>query len=194
VTKTTIIDGWLDAQQIAALSAAWPTEGWFHYNDHDQRKSTLSNPKLIPPVCRKVLTTMALEFRGSSVPDFSLWGAGLCDMRPGDYLGEHLDHDVHPNIGLRRTHNAILFLGGDGDLIVGRGKQEVVVNPVPGRLCLFDTTEDSWHRVEKVTELRRSLSIYFYDPKEWKDPAASNRTRAAFNSRDPLDSASKQLA
>jgi hypothetical protein len=187
MTKTTIIDGatdWLDlysgVQLLATLDAHWPTEGFFRYDDHDQRKSTLSNPKFIPPACRRVLTAMALQFRGAMLPDFSLWGAGLCEMKPGDFLGEHLDHDVHPHLGLRRTHNAILFLGGDGDLIVGRGQNETIVRPVPGRICLFDTTEESWHRVEIVTILRRSLSIYFYDPSGWTDPSRSARTRAKF--------------
>jgi hypothetical protein len=184
LNRVTIIDGWCSAEDVAEADAAWPFHGagWYWYDDDRQRKATLANWKAFAPVHCRLLSRMGREFAAGSVPDFDLWGAGLCEMGEGDFLAEHLDHETHPHLGLRRTHNAILFLGGDGPLIVGRGDAAVSVEPVAGRVCLFDTTPESFHRVGPVKGKRRSLSVYFYDGAEWRDPATAGRTRAEFTS------------
>ena len=96
-------------------------------------------------------------------------------MRPGDYLRMHLDADRHPLTGLERRANAILFLTGDcgGPLILG----ESPVQPTPGRLVLFETTDESWHGVPgPITGARLSLSSYW-----WGLPrGAAKRGRAEF--------------
>jgi hypothetical protein len=179
MTRTTIIDGWITKDVVEDALSRWPVDGWYRYDDAHARKSTLCDWRRIPMELRRLLSRLSRKFRRHSIPDTSLWGAGLCEMRPGDFLAEHLDHDVHPHLGMRRTHNAILFLGGNGDLIVGKGAEQRV-SPLPGRVCVFDTTDDAYHRVEAVTETRRTLSVYFYDPSEWKNPEWANRTRAAY--------------
>lgn len=181
-TSTTIIDGWLEPALAEEAIACWPTASanWFRYDTTQQKKATLRDLAAMPPALQKLLSHLAAEFRRRSVPDLTLWGAGLCEMVAGDFLKEHLDHAVHPHLGMKRTHNAILFLGGDGDLVVGRGSCETRVTPTPGRVCVFETTDDAWHRVEAVSELRRSLSVYFYDPEKWLNPEFCGRTRAHF--------------
>jgi len=182
LNRVTIIDGWCSPADVADANDRWPFHhaGWFYYHDEHSRKATLANWKAFAPVHCRLLSRLGREFSAGSVPDFDLWGAGLCEMGDGDFLAEHLDHETHPHLGMRRTHNAILFLGGDGPLVVGRGEAAVRVEPVPGRVCLFDMTEEAFHRVDAVKGRRRTLSVYFYDPAGWTDPELAGRTRAEF--------------
>lgn len=175
----TIIDGLVGPAELDAANDAWPArewQGWFRYNTDHQRKSTCSTWCEIPPPCRYLLSLLTQRFTGSAIADTSLWGAGMASMYPGDFLHRHLDHDIHPHLGLRRAFNVILFLKGDGDLFVGDNR----IRPAPGRAVKFDCTEQSLHEVGAVTRERRTLSVYFYDPIGWMDPATAKRSKALF--------------
>ncbi len=195
MTTHTIIDDWAPPEIVRQVAAEWPNDAapWVQYDTADQHKRTLgcrrdagrqvlSDWPAIPAACQKLLARLLvldvgvlLCIEGRLVPDTLLWGAGLCEMRTGDYLGEHLDADRHPLTGLERRANGILFLTGGcgGPLLLG-GK---AIMPEPGRLVLFATDEESWHSVPgPITAPRRSLAVYW-----WGQPrGAAKRTRAQF--------------
>src|SRR5687767_13971046 len=93
------------------------------------------------------------------IPDLGLWGAGLHEMPAGsEGLGWHSDAERHPHLGLGRARSGVLYLCGDGDLEFRDGAK---VAPAPGRLVIFDGA--AAHRVGAVTQLRRSISLFWYD-------------------------------
>ncbi len=195
MTNSLILDDWAPSDLLARAAAEWPGDRapWVEYATADQHKRTLgcrrtergqivSDWPAIPAACRELLARILvldvgvlLCIAGRLVPDTLLWGAGLCEMRTGDYLGEHLDADRHPLTGLERRANGVLFLTGGcgGPLLLG----DKAIMPKPGRLVLFATDEESWHSVPgPITAPRRSLAVYW-----WGQPrGAAKRPRAQF--------------
>jgi len=69
--------------------------------------------------------------------------------------------------------NAILFIEGTGDLFLDKEGNHTI-RPVPGRLVLFET-RGAWHGVEKTSETRKSLAVYW-----WADRQQQGAERAVF--------------
>ncbi len=118
------------------------------------------------------------------LPDTLLWGAGLHAMGRGDHLGLQLDADWHPLTGLERRANAILFVHPHWEKEWGGALHLAGCEPIeckPGRLALFETTDESWHGISELLTCpaeieRRSLAVYWWGiPRE---PA--KRARAYF--------------
>jgi hypothetical protein len=197
-----VIDNWFPRGLLDRVTEQWPDADapWVHYNTADQRKRTLGCMRIngvaqscwhaIPPACRELLTgLMHLDLRSllrdiRAVPDTLLWGAGLCEMRQGDFLRTHLDADRHPLTGLERRANAILFAVPEwrpewGGALELAGALPIL--PAPGRLVLFETNDASWHGVPvpltcPVEVARRTVSVYW-----WGLPRGeSKRPRALF--------------
>lgn len=121
-------------------------------------------------------------------------GGGIHQSGPGARLGLHVDFNVHPrDPGLVRAVNVILFLTelgpyGDADatwnraltalrvgvpggwLMLGHPKDRdcVFVEPKPGRLIVFEASDESWHGhpqpMPDAAPLRKSIPTYFYRP------------------------------
>lgn len=196
MSRVEVHDGVFDAALLAEAAAAWPVSAewshWFGYDSPLERKRTCAEWAAIPRPCARLLAELAAwassQYAGL-VADTSLYGAGLCDMRAGDFLSLHQDHDRHPHLGLTRLRNAVLFVGDavwrrhwGGELEVwdgGRESPSVAVLPAPGRVVLFEPSLP--HAVAPVTgpEPRRALSIYLYGL-PWLPPAAAQRPRARF--------------
>ncbi len=168
----------------AEASAQWPDRDWPHwftYDETQQHKRSCRDWSAFPPAVRLLLSEMLLSsvpglFHGlPSIPSDLLWGGGMCDMRQGDYLNRHLDHDRHALTGLERTASLILFVGDDWQSDWGGRLQfwkedceepVIQIDPLPGRLVCFATTENAWHSVETVRyshgQSRKTLSCYWY--------------------------------
>jgi Rps23 Pro-64 3,4-dihydroxylase Tpa1-like proline 4-hydroxylase len=106
---------------------------------------------------------------------------------PGGKLGVHADFNIHPETGMHRRVNALIFLndGWDpswrGQLQLWRRDlkgPEVSVDPVLNRLVAFTITDDAFHgvphRIMCPPDRRRySLALYYYTadrPEEEKAP------------------------
>lgn len=201
MTRVCVLDDVFPPGLVAAAAAAWPGDEapWVCYATPDQRKRTLgcrrhgdlvrSDWPDIPPPCRDLLARLLaldvgnwLGLPGVLVPDSLLWGAGLHEMRAGDFLARHLDADRHFLTGMERRANAILFLGAWepawGGALEIAGAPPVV--PAPGRVVAFETTDDSWHGVTPLAcppEARRlSLACYWFGEAR----GAGKRPRAQF--------------
>src|SRR5262245_14722616 len=180
------------ADRVAEAAAAWPAPdwvGWVRYAGPEQRKRVCFRWEMMPPPCRLLLGELATlqvwEDLGlpPAVPDLSLWGGGLHDMRSGDFVGTHLDHDVPPaRHGLARACSAVLFLGAwerdwGGELELYPG---VAVEPRPGRLVAFASTDEAWHAVAPLRcppdVVRMTLAVFWYA----KTLSPGRRPRALF--------------
>ena len=181
-----------------AAAEEWPGESWpwLRYDTPEQRKRVAWNWQQMPPAVRalqaRLLLVDAPNLLGlpsmyPAIPDSLLYGAGMCDMRAGDFLQTHLDHDRHALTGLHRVANAILFLseceGGGLDLLTRNGWERIP--PKPGRLVLFEATDQSYHGVSTVTGgVRMTLSTYWYGAaagRECKRPKAKFIKEATCN-------------
>ena len=115
-------------------------------------------------------------------------GAGLHCSGDGAFLQIHLDYSLHPKItNKERRLNFILFLhpewkpewGGQLLLTDPVGKSKVEIDPLPGRLAVFETSAKSYHGMRQVIGAkwpRLSCAVYYLsDPVE-----LSGRQRALF--------------
>jgi Rps23 Pro-64 3,4-dihydroxylase Tpa1-like proline 4-hydroxylase len=106
---------------------------------------------------------------------------------PSGYLGVHADFNLHPDTGMHRRVNALLFLNKDWDPawngqleLWSRDHKQPVVSLTPdfNRLVAFTITDDAFHGVPKPLACppqrkRFSLALYYYTaerPDEEKAP------------------------
>ena len=182
-----VIDGAFSEREMQAAAVAWPSADWHGWHGYDsllERKRTCSCWTQMPPVIRDLMAELLLvpvetllrEYSsdGQVIPDTSLWGAGLNDMRNGDHLDVHLDHDRHPHTHLERYATGILYLGkwkqewgGELELWpVGLEAGEARIAPGRGRLVIFRNADTAYHAVAPVTApagiIRMSLTVFWY--------------------------------
>lgn len=105
--------------------------------------------------------------------DCSMHGAGLHLSVDGSFLQSHVDYEIHPLMpNLERRLNAILFIhnrwepewGGQLLLCDMAGKPVKAIDPVPGRLALFECGPNSMHGVRVITHkqaVRLSCAVYY---------------------------------
>lgn len=115
-------------------------------------------------------------------------GAGLHLSVEGSFLQTHVDYEIHPTmIGYERRMNAILFMhhkwepswGGQLLLCDMSGKVVKAIDPMPGRLAMFECGPNSMHGVRVITHkqaVRLSCAVYYLAERR---PSAA-RTRALF--------------
>lgn len=185
-----VLDNAMPLDLVRAAAAAWPSGNWPHWHVYANRlesKRTCHLWEHIPEPCAKLLGLMAAlpicERLGipPAVPDLSLYGAGMHDMRGGDYLGMHLDADRHRRLGFERAANAILFVepwhnGLGGEFCLDTCWPTLKVMPAENRLVLFDTNDRSLHGVPGTTGHRKSLALYWWRAAE----GDGKRARAEF--------------
>jgi len=190
-----VADDLLSKEELRMVEEEWPKDswpGWVEYNTPHQRKMASDTVTPIPPFCSRLLAKMVafpvgkvLGMEGS-VPDLSLYGAGLHEIRRGGKINKHLDADSHFRLGLQRVWSAMLYVHGDWQLSYGgvltlfdtEGDKAILgVEPLPGRMVAFGC-QKAWHSVGKVSSgKRRSLALFGYLPKS----ISSNRPKAHFH-------------
>lgn len=179
-----VLDDFADADVLRAVSAGFdqvPAAAWYTYGDANQTdKRVCFRVESMPPVVR----TFVSEFTGAFakqvsewtglevVGDSSLWGAGLHVTPPGGSLARHVDSEVHPQTGLLRRANAILYCMPDwrdeegGELELVGPRSTVRVAPRFNRLVLFECGWRNYHGHAAVTGTRerRSIAAFFWSP------------------------------
>ena len=187
--KREILDDFLPPDVIAAARDAFPGPDWsfwFRYDSPDEA-GKLTCTTAIPAPCREALAAMAVwcprYVNADSLPDLTLWGAGMHLMLPGSSLGLHLDADRHAVWGLARIASSVLYLDTieeGGELQFWEGGEVVKsVAPRAGRLVTFACTDDSYHSVARTPSVRRTLSLFWYAAAR----GPSKRPRALFVAR-----------
>ena len=175
-----VVDDFAPACVIRAAAKPWPDEtwNWWHkYDDETALKFATMGRAPFPPASALLLDRMATldvaNLSPDAFPDLSFHAGGMHTLPPGGFLGRHKDAEIHPLTGWSRILNAILFIEGSGDLYLDKDGN-YNIHPVPGRLVLFET-RGAWHGVEKTSETRKSLAVYW-----WADRQEQGAERAVF--------------
>jgi hypothetical protein len=175
--RMVVLDDLFPNQLVDEANRQWPADdwpGWVNYGEPNHRKRASDLREPLPVACSVLLARIAAlpvsqwfpDLPAQLLPDLSLHGAGLHELRQGGVVGDHLDADSHGRLGLQRVLSAALYLnwqrgGGDvGGELRGDG---VVVEPRMGRLVVFDCRR----LVHSVAEWRqpwprRSLAVFWY--------------------------------
>lgn len=155
-------------------------------------KATFENMKELGPAYRELDAYFASpEFldwmsRLTGIPDLlydpEYYGGGTHENLPGQDMSLHVDFNFHPNRGLHRRVNVLIYLNPEWEESWGGSielwqnpwdppsKNSVAkVAPLWNRMLVFPTTETSWHGFEPVkipahsgVSSRRSIAIYLY--------------------------------
>jgi hypothetical protein len=186
------------AEQIASELEACDIGGWYR-NDHVEQvqKRWMDDPERLPKMVGTTLRFMnsrsACEFFSTltGIPDLqsdpTYLGAGVHVSLTGGRLGVHSDLNVHPDSGMHRRVNALIFLNkgwdpnwhGQLELWARDLNRPVVsVDPDFNRLVVFTITDDAFHGVPTAltcppNRKRFSLSFYYETvdrPEEEKAP------------------------
>ncbi len=108
-------------------------------------------------------------------------GAGIHENFEGRRGNIHIDYNYHPRTGYHRRLNAICYISPQWKKEYGGGLklyefghrpqdgEKKIVDCLPNRCVLFETTENSWHGVQSITLpedkkslTRKSITSYYY--------------------------------
>lgn len=186
-----VIDDFLEpvwAAKIANSLEASDIRTW-NYDDgvkeHQVNKRWLSDVSLMDPVVGDTLlyfnSDPALSFFSTLTGidalqgDPRFVGGGVHVTERNGKLDVHADFNIHPDLGLHRRVNALLYLNRDWrrewngqlELYAKNGECEVEVDPLFNRLVVFTITDDALHGVPRLLQCpedrkRFSLALYYY--------------------------------
>lgn len=196
-----VIDDFASPALLKGALAEWPDEKWpfWHvYQDQYAVKLASKDPSRVPPCATRLLGKMSdipVEgwFRDNEVfPDFTLYGAGLHELKPGGYLKAHLDSEVHPSTGWVRALSGVLCVSDDwqsewgGQLqFLDSSTKEVkqCLEMKFNRLVIFQCQGESWHQVAPITKeatsSRKTIAMFWWR-KATQEELKSPRTQAHF--------------
>jgi hypothetical protein len=194
-----VIDNFLPPEFVAHLNACFPDiaskkkAGSGHNpvilddgSEAQLGKEWLCRERLVPFVYRRLYWELnnypfvgfLEKITGISgiLADPHLLGGGVHSTRPGGYLKVHADFNKHPDYGLDRRLNLLIYLNEDwlpeygGDLELWTEDMQSCVHkiaPVAGRCVIFRTSSTSYHgHPHPLTcpqdRTRRSIALYYY--------------------------------
>lgn len=194
-----VLDDFLPAKFIATLNANFPDiaakkkTGSAHIpviledgTEAQLGKEWLSRERLVPLIYRRLYWELnSNPFVGilekitgidGLIADPHMAGGGVHRTGPGGYLKVHADFNKHPQYGLDRRLNLLIYLnenwlpeyGGDLELWSTDMKNCVhKIAPVAGRCVIFRTTTTSYHgHPHPLTcpsdQSRDSVALYYY--------------------------------
>ncbi len=211
-----VIDNFIEhdvALRLSTVLNECDVRSWDHDDgvvEHQVNKYFLQDPSRMPP---EVANTLAffnsqpmLDFLGELtsieglIADPRYWGGGIHATESGGKLDVHADFNLHPETGLHRRLNALLYLNrewrpewnGQLELYSEDGQGEVVIDPTFNRLAVFSISDKALHGVPKTVKCpsdrkRFSLALYYYTvdrPEEEKTPFHWAEWRPAMGSSD----------
>ena len=175
-----IIDRLWDPDRLARVAAEFPPPAdpaWKVYQEeHERGKQEGSNAAFWGPETAKLLGEMQgmapfwSQFIDADHLIGDTNGGGMHMTGPGGRLAMHRDFSFHPQTGLERRLNMLVFLNPvwkrewGGVLYLGEHR-EVEVMPITNRTVVFECSATSWHgHPEPVApgHWRKSLACYFY--------------------------------
>jgi Rps23 Pro-64 3,4-dihydroxylase Tpa1-like proline 4-hydroxylase len=162
------------------------TDKWYKYESPFEKKRSTDNWDLFPPKIKHFLmTTLTGKFiklveqelgMTGLVADGSLRGGGIHCQEAGSFLHIHADFNKHPQLGLERRANGILYMNRNwdkdwgGDLELWDKEMKVCerkIAPNFNRLVLFEIHDKAFHGLpDPITcppeQRRMSLAFYYY--------------------------------
>jgi Rps23 Pro-64 3,4-dihydroxylase Tpa1-like proline 4-hydroxylase len=176
------------AHEVTTDLEQFSSDDWYEYDSQPEqyRKRSVANPNLMPETVVAALYYMnSPEVRGfleelTGIEDIhsdpSFFGGGVHISLNGGHLDVHADFNLHPETGMHRRINALLFLNRDwqpewnGQLELWErdlSAPAVSINPAFNRLVVFSITDDAFHgfptHITCPDDRRRlSLALYYY--------------------------------
>lgn len=186
-----VIDDFIPAPMVRAINAEWPQDPWRNHHHEYSAKRACADYRAFGAATRKLLDWLndgfVFQLKGHTgidglVADVKLAGGGLHETLTGGFLGIHADFNIHPETGLYRRLNLLLFLneewreewGGALELWDANKKPAKVIQPIGGRCVIFATNDKSFHgHPEPLAcpegRTRRSIALYYYSPQREGD-------------------------
>jgi hypothetical protein len=186
----TVIDDFLPEEMLDAVLAEFPTPGetadWMTFDSPTERKLTTMGDAGMGPATRQVLALLnsapfidfleRLTGIEGLVPDPHFLGGGLHQIERGGHLKVHADFNHHPQTGLERRLNVLVYLNRDWKDEYGGAFElwdktmercEAKVMPYFNRCVVFNTTSTAYHGHPDPLacpegETRKSLALYYY--------------------------------
>jgi len=183
------LDGLFSPARLGALIREFPGPGdiaWQRFRSHQEVKLASTSESQFPSGIKQFLyqlnSSTWLRFLETLtgieglIPDPHFVGGGMHQSVRGGKLDVHADFNKHPEWGLDRRLNLLVYLnegwrdeyGGHLELWDREMRQrEAMIAPLFNRMVVFSTTDSSYHGhphplacPEGVT--RRSLALYYY--------------------------------
>ncbi len=216
-----VLDNFLHPRHLRQIREAFPsptTHPWYRYDNVFEKKLASNRFEHLPE--RIVDLMFALNapsivtlFEGITgivdlIPDDGFRGGGCHCIPQGGKLDIHADYNVHPDTGLHRRLNAILFLNDDwqpgyaGELEFWDAEMRAAVQCIPplfNRLVLFEVTDKSFHGHPEPlrgppTFFRKSMAWYYYTAERPPDEIGPpHSTLYQRRPGDPLDDEVEEL-
>ncbi len=211
-----IIDNFLRPDIADALFQAFPDhqrDFWNVYANPLENKLTCNDWEVMPAPISQALKALndsafcseltKLTGIKGLVGDDGLHGGGMHCIKTGGKLDVHIDYRLHPNLGLERRLNLIVYLNKDwkdeygGNLELWSADMahcEQRIAPYFNRAVIFATEDTSYHgHPDPLTcppeTSRKSIALYYLsEPRE----NATERYRARFVAR-PQDDRSPEI-
>lgn len=207
-----VLDNFAPEATLRAVAAGFDCvspDAWVRYDDIDERgKSACNRVEAMPLACRNFIAALSSQTAAKLCewitgidrlqPDAALYGGGLHVTQRGGFLGVHLDNERHPQSGLARRLNLIVYCtegwqeewGGHFELWDRACTRPVKkIAPLWNRAVLFETSAHSFHGHSEPLNCpadvrRKSVAVYY-----WSEP----RARARFFARaDDAHDAAKE--
>ena len=159
-----------------AAWATWPSmddQRWHRYQTPQQNKYATRDANGVTPAAMECIRYLVAGMNQHAVdcfPDWNLDGAGMHMIRPGGWLGRHLDSDHHPIKEWTRRWSVVLCVNPEwqdewgGGFIHDDTFSVSQFAPKFNRVIAFETTDQSYHEVLKVTGpiARCTISVFFW--------------------------------
>ena len=158
---------------------------WITYTeDHEHGKQEGSNSGFWGPEVTSMLTDMQAlaprwaDLAGTEELSGDTNGGGMHLTGTGGRLAMHRDFSYHPETGMERRLNMLVFLNQawerdwGGVLYLGENR-EIEVMPLMNRTVVFECSDRSWHgHPEPIVgdHWRKSLACYFYSAPRGSTP------------------------
>ena len=211
-----VIDNFLMPEVASALYEAFPDhqeDFWNVYANPLENKLACNDWSVMPEPISEALRALnrpefcseltALTGIEGLVGDDGLHGGGMHCIKTGGKLDVHIDYRLHPNLGLERRLNLIVYLNKDWKSAYGgelelwsedMSRCEQRIAPRFNRAVIFATDDISYHghpeplRCPPETS-RKSIALYYLTPPR---DGATERYRALFVAR-PQDDRSPEI-
>jgi len=171
------------------ISHSFPPREWPHWqglgDSYQQNKVSCRKSELFPNSIHNLVNELnspsflsfleLLTGIKKLIPDPYLEGGGLHLSTAGGVLEPHTDFHIYQRLNLYRRLNLIVYLNDDwnkgdgGELRLwkksdsARGRAEIEIEPIGGRMMIFETSDNSVHGfTNAVRNERRSIAIYYY--------------------------------
>jgi hypothetical protein len=205
------LDGLFDAALISRVAAEFPElggKGDIRFDDPNQLKLASRGEYRFGPVTREFVHYLHsqpfLEFLSALtgieglIPDPYFIGGGFHEIKRGGFLKIHADFNKHPDLGLDRRLNLLIYLNEDWEESYGghfelwdKEMKRCVKKflPVFNRMVIFSTTDISYHGHPDPLNCpegrsRRSLALYYYtNGRPRGEVSGANRITTQFRPR-----------